>query len=353
MTRISARELTGTEGPFGRGTEIIRPSEVPEGSVVSVLRVPPECAGMRLDRFVQSQLRRTSRTRTQAILKRGAYSPEAKPLKVNARVQAEQCILLWRPPWDEEAGPADMPILFEDEHVLAVSKPAGIVVHPTARYYASTVIKRLEARRPGERIFPAHRLDRETSGVLLLSRTPEADRRVKVQFEARKAVTKRYIALSWGRVDWRERLIDHWMMLDPDAKYKVKMRISAEGEGLSAGTECEILGVRRHPATGRFYSMVRCTLLTGRQHQIRLHLSSAGLPIVGDKLYGPDDGLFARSVDEQLTDEDRALLELPRHALHAAELSLDHPITGDRLSLSAPLPEDLRAFWDALENEGN
>ena len=348
MTRISAHEFQAAGGPFGRGTAIVRPPDVPEGSVVSVLRVPPECAGMRLDRFVQSQLRRTSRTRTQAILKRGAYSPEAKPLRANDRVRAEQCILLWRPPWDEEAEPADMPTLFEDDHVLAVSKPAGIVVHPTARYYASTVIKRLEARRPGERIFPAHRLDRETSGVLLLTRTPEADRKVKIQFEARDTVEKRYLAISWGQIDTPRILVDKPMMLDPDAKYKVKMRVARPGEGLSAATDCEILEVRRHPLTGRPYSLVRCTLLTGRQHQIRLHLSSIGLPIVGDKLYGPDDGLFARGVDQQLTDEDNALLELPRHALHAFELTLDHPITGARLHLQAPLPAELKEFWDHL-----
>ena len=348
MTRVSKHEIEAATGPFGRGAPIERPKDVPEGSVVSILRVPPECAGMRLDRFVQSQLRRTSRTRTQAILKRGAYSPEAKPLKVNDRVKAEQCILLWRPPWDEEAAPVDMPILFEDDHLIAVSKPANMVVHPTARYYASTVLKRLEARRPGERIFPAHRLDRETSGVLLLSRTPEADRKVKVQFEARDTVEKRYLAISWGAVDWQERLLDQPMMLDPDAKYKVKMRIASPGEGLSAATACEILERRRSDITGRPYSMVKCTLHTGRQHQIRLHLSAAGLPIVGDKLYGPDDGLFARGVDDQLTEEDRNVLELPRHALHAAELSLDHPITGKRLDLKAPLPEDLDSFWRSL-----
>jgi 23S rRNA pseudouridine1911/1915/1917 synthase len=348
MTRISARVLEGTDGPFGRGTAVVRPPEVPEGSVVSVLRVPPECAGMRLDRFVQSQLRRTSRTRTQTILKRGAYSEEAKPLRANDRVRAEQLILLWRPPWDDDAEPADMPVLYEDDHLTAVGKPAGIVVHPTARHYASTVVKRLEARRPGERIFPAHRLDRETSGVLLLSRTPEADRRVKVQFEARNTVTKRYLAVSWGRADRDRFRVDTPLILDLGAKYKVKMRIATAEEGLSAATDFEVLEHRRNPATGKEYTLIRCTLLTGRQHQIRLHLASIGLPIVGDKLYGPDDGLFARGVDGELTPEDLVLLELPRHALHAAELSLDHPITGQRLHIEAPLPPDLKAFWDGL-----
>src|SRR5262245_3681797 len=175
MTRISARELAGTEGPFGRGVDVRRPDEVPEGSVVTVLRVPPEVAGMRLDRFVQSQLKRTSRTRAQAIVARGAYSPDARRLRGNDRVKAEQCILLWRAPWDEHASPVDLPVLFEDDHLIAIDKPAGAPVHPTARYHASTVVKRLEAARGDQRMMLAHRLDRETSGVLLLSKTPEAD----------------------------------------------------------------------------------------------------------------------------------------------------------------------------------
>src|SRR5690606_12520086 len=99
---------------------------------------------------------------------------------------------------------------------------------------------------------------------------------------------------------------------------------------------------------GRSYALVRCELETGRQHQIRVHLASLGAPIVGDKLYGPDDTCFARGADGELTEEDLALLELPRHALHAARLGLDHPITGAPLVVEAPLPDDMRAFWDAV-----
>ncbi len=348
MTRISARDLAGTTGPFGRGVVVVRPESIPEGSVVSVLRVPPEAAGMRLDRFVQSQLKRTSRTRAQMIVERGAYSPEARRLRGNDRVRPEQHILLWREPWDEQAPDVDIPILYEDDQLLAVDKPPGIPVHPTARYHMSTVVKLLEVARGGERLRLSHRIDRETSGVLLLARTALADRLVKVQFEARESVTKRYLAITWGWPDEDTFRVDLPLELDPDSKYKVKMRIAAPGRGMHAGTAFEVLG-RRTSLAGRRYALVRCTLETGRQHQIRLHLKALELPLVGDKLYGPDDALFARGADHELTEADRAVLELDRHALHAAELELDHPTeTGRRVVVRSPLPADLAAFWDGL-----
>ncbi|APR77463.1 Ribosomal large subunit pseudouridine synthase D [Minicystis rosea] len=303
---------------------------------------------MRLDRFVQTQLKRTSRTRTQQIVAAGCFSPDARPLRSNDRVRSEQYILLWRAPWDEKAPDVDVPIIYEDDHLVAVNKPSGIPVHPTARYHASTVVKLLERARPGEHLRLSHRIDRETSGALLLARTAEADRLVKIQFEERHTVEKYYVAITWG---WPEQ--DHFRVelpleIDPTSKLKVKMRIAAPGQGLASRTGCEVLGRRTHAETGRRYALVRCHLETGRQHQIRLHLAANGLPLVGDKLYGPDEGLFTRGADGVLTDEDRVVLELPRHALHAQRLELDHPMTGARLMLEAPLPADLATFWEGL-----
>lgn len=349
MTRISAHELARDTGPFGRGVSVTRPDAVPEGSVVTVMRVPPEAAGMRLDRFVQTQLKRTSRTRTQQIIALGCYAPDARPLRGNDRVKAEQYILLWRAPWDEQTPDVEIPVLYEDAHLLAVNKPAGIPVHPTARYHKSTVVKLLEAARGGEQLRLSHRIDRETSGALLLARTPEADRRVKIQFEERDTVEKRYLAITWGWPGEDRFRVEAPLMLDLASRYKVKMRLAPEGEGLTARTGCEVLGRRVDPATGRRYALVRCLLETGRQHQIRVHLASLGLPLVGDKLYGPDEGLFARGADGVLTEADNEALELPRHALHAAELSLDHPIEPRRVRIEAPLSPDLIAFWARLD----
>jgi 23S rRNA pseudouridine1911/1915/1917 synthase len=131
------------------------------------------------------------------------------------------------------------------------------------------------------------------------------------------------------------------MPLEPDTDnpLRVKMRVAETGSGLEAKTKVRLLDQRRG------YSLVECELLTGRQHQIRVHLAAHGTPIVGDKLYGPDERMLARAADGELTEADLARLELPRHALHAHRYRLTHAITGEALELSSPLPQDLDRFW--------
>jgi 23S rRNA pseudouridine1911/1915/1917 synthase len=331
--------------------EARRPDEIPPDAVVTVLRVPPESAGMRLDRFVQSQLKRTSRTRAQYIVGRSAFDPAGQRLAQNDRVFAEQRILLWREPWDEVAVPTDLPVLYEDDHLFAIAKPAGVPVHPTARYHRNTVVKLLALARGEENFTLAHRLDRETSGVLLLAKTHQADSGIKRQLEARVTVEKRYLALTWGAPPGDELRVDLPLELDPDSRLRVRMRVAKPGFGLTAATRFAVLDRAEHH--GRTYGLVSCDLESGRQHQIRVHLAALGCPVVGDKLYGPDPELFARGADQTLTDEDRALLELERHALHAALLAFDHPVTGARLSIEAPVPADLTAFWARVSGHGD
>jgi 23S rRNA pseudouridine1911/1915/1917 synthase len=341
MSRLRASEI-----------EFVRPSGVAEGSVVSVFRVPPETAGQRLDVFVHSQLHRTSRTRAQAIVRASAYDTAGRRLKANDRVQAEQRILLWRAPWDDAQASVDVPILFEDEHLLAVHKPAMLAVHPTARYHKNTLIKVLQAARPDCAFMSlGHRLDRETSGVILVSKTRACDRALKKLFEQRKDVEKTYVAFTWGVPDpgdgARHFRYERRVELDRESASGVKMRVCQAPAGSDATTVIDVREVRSGP-TGQVYSRVVCGLETGRQHQIRLHLATLGASVVGDKLYGPDERAFGRAADGRLSELDLARLELPRHALHAARLALPHPMTGERLELEAALPRDMSDFWASL-----
>ena len=350
MTRLG-----GPERPH-----VDRPIDVPEGSVLTVLRVPPEMAGMRVDVFVQLHLKDTSRSRAAQIVRNSARDTNGVRLRPGSRVNPEQLIAIWRPAWDEVEVPREVPVLFVDEHLLVIDKPAGLPVHPSARYYRNTVVKMMAERYPSDHLVLAHRLDRDTSGVLVLARTAVADRRIKKQLEARAGVEKSYLAITWGWPEHDEFRVALPLETDPTSRLRVTMRVAAPGCGLEAATRM-IVRERRTRAdrpegaanaakpwlTGR-YALVQCDLETGRQHQIRVHLKAVGCPVLGDKLYGPDAELHARSSDGALTDEDRVLLELPRHALHAARMAFDHPLTGERIIAEAPLPGDMRTFLDSL-----
>ncbi len=327
--------------------ELPRPPGVPAGAILRVLLVPGEAAGQRLDVFVHSKLRRTSRTRAARIVEQSAFDVRGNRLRPSSRVREGERVLLWREPFeDEDAELPDLPVVYEDEHLLVIDKPPLCAVHPTARYHKHTVIKRLKAERPGQFLALIHRLDRETSGVLMLAKNLEAERAFKRLLEQRTKdlgdedpVKKTYLAVTRGAPS--ECLIELPMELDSENPLRVKMKISNPGEGLPSKTGVTLLGEREG------YALVRCELFTGRQHQIRLHLSALGCPIVGDKLYGPDERLLSRAADGELDDADRALLELPRHALHAHRYELLHPVLGTPLDLVVPLPADLSAFWES------
>jgi 23S rRNA pseudouridine1911/1915/1917 synthase len=228
--------------------------------------------------------------------------------------------------------------------LMAIDKPPLVTVHPTARYHRNTVIERLRAARPGAFLALIHRIDRETSGVLMLAKHIESERAFKRLLEERSlaggdAVKKAYVAVTHGipEVGACELPVE----LDTENSLRVKMRIATPGTGLEARTDIDLLAKRAG------YGLCRLALHTGRQHQIRLHLSALGCPVVGDKLYGPDERMLARAADGELTEDDLRLLEHPRQLLHAERYDFTHPMTGEPLALVAPLPEDLRTFWEA------
>src|SRR6478735_9687473 len=218
----------------------VRPTGVHEDAILKIYRVPGECAGMRLDVFMRTQLRNTSRTRARAIIEQSAHAADGRRLRANDRVKADERIALWRAPF-EELDEIPLPVVYEDPHLLVIDKPPLVTVHPTARYHQNTVIKRLQAERPDEFLALIHRLDRETSGILLLARTPEAERAFKRKLEERslsqetdeqRGVEKIYLALTHGVPP--SGLVDVPMETDVENPLRVKMRIAKPGTGLEA-----------------------------------------------------------------------------------------------------------------------
>ncbi len=326
--------------PSRAGPVFVRPEGVPDDALTSVFTVRPEHAGHRLDRWLSLELPRLTRTRAQRIVEDWAFDASARQLRASHRVREGEVIVVFRPRWEEPDAPRDVPLLFADAQVVAVDKPAGLPVHPTARFHQNTLTAVLAERFPGERVVLAHRLDRETSGVLLAARTPAAERALKQSF-AERAVHKTYLALVHGRVADERFTVDAPMALE-GAEVSVKMCVRPVSRGgAHALTRVEV--VERLAG----YTLVAAHPETGRQHQIRVHLAHAGHPIVGDKLYAHGDEVFLRCLDAPPDEETLALLELPRHALHAHAIELAHPVTGAPLRVEAPLPGDLRAFCDA------
>jgi 23S rRNA pseudouridine1911/1915/1917 synthase len=334
---MKPRESSPAEAPP------VRPPGVHEDAILKIYRVPAECAGMRLDVFMRTQLRNTSRTRARAIIEQSAHATDGRALRANDRVKTDERIALWRAPF-EEIDDIPLPVVYEDDHLMAIDKPPLVTVHPTARYHRNTVIERLRKTRPGAFLALIHRIDRETSGVLMLAKHIESERAFKRLLEERSlgggdAVKKTYVAVTHGVPDVS--LCELPVELDSENPLRVKMRIAAPGNGMEARTGIEIVETRAG------YALCRLALHTGRQHQIRLHLSALGCPVVGDKLYGPDERMLARAADGELTDEDWQLLEHPRQLLHAERYDFTHPMTGEPLRLVAPLPQDLRSFWES------
>jgi 23S rRNA pseudouridine1911/1915/1917 synthase len=235
----------------------------------------------------------------------------------------------------------DFGVVHDDGALLVVDKPAGLPVHPTARYSAHTFTSAAKLRFPDRKVDPAHRLDRETSGLLACGSAPEWTKKLKRAF-ADGAVAKTYLALAAGRPAEDRFTVDAPLAITLASTVRVRMHVFEGGQ--PSVTAFEVLE-RRATAEGAPVTLLACHPRTGRQHQIRAHLHHAGLPLVGDKIYGPDEGIFDRFTRHEMTDGDRAALRLPRQALHAWRLELPHPRTGERLALESPLPADLAAFW--------
>lgn len=299
--------------------------------------------GFRLDRFLTSKITRLSRTRVQQIVAAGRVrrADTGEPLLRPAqRLRAGESLIVERPAPKEPPVVMDYTVLHADAALLVLDKPAGLPVHPSASYHRHTLTQLLRTRLgAGHGWEMAHRLDRETSGVMVLGRRGGSAATLKRAFFSR-TVEKTYWALCRGCLEEQVR-ID--MPLGPALGSAIRIKMgprALDDGGLTAVTVVRPLAVGEH--RGAKITLVEARPETGRQHQIRVHLAEIGLPLLGDKLYGLPEAKFLAIADgsrsmASLGEE----LGLARHALHAASLAIDHPEDGLRRLFTASWPADL------------
>jgi 23S rRNA pseudouridine1911/1915/1917 synthase len=291
---------------------------------VTRLRVPPEHAGARLDRFLAEQPEVGSRAVAERLIADGGVlvdgkPPRAKSLRLEGGEELEYDAPAPRPSGLEPEA-MELVVPYEDEHLLVVDKPAGLVVHPAAGHATGTLVHGLlsydaeggDEERPGI----VHRLDRDTSGLMVVARSPEAHRRLQ-ELIRRRDVTREYLALVVGRPRSRRGTIDAPIGRDRNDALRHSLDTDTPREAV---THFEIEEL--HDG----YTLLRVRLETGRTHQIRVHLGAIDLPVAGDPTYGKP-----------------GVLGLERQFLHAARLAFEHPFTGEPIEVESPLPADLEA----------
>ncbi len=301
----------------------------PETTPKLVLEVEPKLAGLRLDQALARLLPKESRSRLARLVAQGAVLVEGERAKPRHKLRGGERLevtLLPRP--EETAFRAEeiaLDVVHEDGDVLVVAKPAGLVVHPGSGNWAGTMLNallhRVQALKGLPRAGIVHRLDKETSGLLVVAKNEAAMQDLVRQLQAR-TVKRTYLAIARGTVP------DEGAIDAPIGRHPVqRTRMAVVPGGKPA--------VTRYRVRERFaaHSLIECELETGRTHQIRVHLASIGHPLEGDPLYGP-----------------RGARRLPRQALHAWKLAFDHPGSGRRVGFTAPPPADFEALVDELRN---
>jgi 23S rRNA pseudouridine1911/1915/1917 synthase len=317
----------------------------------TTITVPADGDGTRLDRFLVSVLPDQSRSQIQRLIKDGHITVAGRAAKPNQPVKAGQAIAVDIPaPVDAAPVPEalPLPILYQDRDLIVVDKPAGMVVHPAAGHSSGTLVNALlhhvddlsgigGEKRPGI----VHRLDRGTSGLMVVAKHDAAHEELSRQFRERE-VEKEYIALVWGEV-MAGRRIDAAIGRDPVNRKKMAAAPSTTNR-VRRSREAVTRIVRAEPF-GRVLTLAHVAIHTGRTHQIRVHLSAIGHPVVGDPVYG--------GVHRRVPGDIRAVTHLDRPFLHAARLAFSHPSDGRRLEFESPLPADLERVLDALRETFN
>lgn len=322
------------------------------------LVVSADHAGMRLDRFLAGEVPTLSRSRLKALIRNGHVRISDQPITDAAqKLKCHEKIDIAVPPPQSpqpQAQAIALDVVYEDRDVIVIDKPAGLVVHPAAGHADGTLVNALIAhcgeslsgiggvRRPGI----VHRLDKDTSGLLVVAKNDAAHQNLSDQFAAHGAdgqLQRRYRALVWGRLTRPSGQID--APLGRSRINRVKMAVVPEAAGRHAVTHYQVANVFEDVKGEPAVSLLDLELETGRTHQIRVHLAHIGHPVLGDQTYGVGFKTSASRLNETAQ---AALRELDRQALHAAELGFTHPRTGKSLHFISQMPADIAALVKAL-----
>ncbi len=315
--------------------------------------------GIRLDRFLALQLPHLSRSRLKQLIKQGEVSLNgAKIEEPNYRVKpADQINVNLPEPQAAEPQPQNIPldVVFEDEQLIVINKPPGLVVHPAAGNWDGTLVNALLAhcgdtlsgiggvKRPGI----VHRLDKDTSGLMVVAKTDIAHKSLAEQFAAHGRdgkLERAYKTLVWAAPRHTRGLVNAPLGRKPNNR--LKQAVLKQG-GRPSVTHYEVLQGFLPGEKGPLLTLLNCVLETGRTHQIRVHMAHIGCPVVGDETYG--SGFKTR--EQKLPDKSQTLLKnLKRQALHAHLLGFEHPKTGEKLVFESSLPQDFTVFLDSLTN---
>lgn len=308
--------------------------------------IPQGFDGYRLDHYLKIKIPRLSRRKIQHIIHE-QVTHNQKTVKPHASIREGDIFLLQRPAKPEPNCPRHFTVLYEDEDLLAINKPSGLPVHSSAKFYFNT-LTRLLFETYGRSVQIAHRIDRETSGCMLVAKNKHTAALLKQAFTQHR-IDKTYLAIVHGTPSWSTQTthcITHPLALTQNPQ-QLSIRMTVTPQGKPASTVVQVVA---------FYpnnTLIRCIPQTGRQHQIRVHLAQEGYPIVGDKLYIHGDGAFIRYCNEGLTNELLDLFILHRQALHASDIHLIHPTTQKKLHIHAPLPQDMQTYLDRTSSAIN
>lgn len=308
------------------------------------LVIPADLGGQRLDVALQKMLPEHSRSRLQAWIKDGLVIVDGKPSTAKTKVWGGERVVVevQVKPETQAFKAQDIPldIVYEDDHILVINKPAGMVVHPAAGNWEGTLLNALLFHAPQLHEVPragiVHRLDKDTSGLLVVAKTINAQTHLVRQLQAR-TVKREYRAIVWGQL-WRNGVVDQPIGRDP--RSRTKMAINRAGK--PAITRYEILE--------RFsvHTYLRCNLETGRTHQIRVHMQFLKAPLVGDPVYGYKGIIPIRAMTQTLRD---AVSNFHRQALHAIKLGLVHPATNEFMEWQIELADDMKVLLEAMRHE--